>query len=132
MSVLSQDLDFQRHMSWIANVIYYGFPTSYIIQRQITGMIRHECGKDQWSFVIQIFYNQVMMATTGKFQSDNSNLTIMNLSSGSVYSLLAATVNEIMTGSTRSGIWNITNRKSWKLKHGPWRPMYRFFFILYF
>jgi hypothetical protein len=43
----------------------------------------------------------------------------MNPSLGSVASLLAATVSEILTGNTRSGVWNITNRKSWKLKHGP-------------
>jgi hypothetical protein len=42
MSVLRQDLDLQRHMSWIANIIYCGFPTSDIIQRQITGVISHE------------------------------------------------------------------------------------------
>jgi hypothetical protein len=43
----------------------------------------------------------------------------MNPSRGSVDSFLAGTVNEIMTGSKRSGVWNITNRKLWKLKQGP-------------
>ena len=66
------------------------------------------------------------------FQSDNSNLTIMNPSRGSVDSLLAATVSEIMTGSTRSGVWNITNRKLWKLKHDPLALYVSTFFYLWF
>jgi hypothetical protein len=56
----------------------------------------------------------------------------MNPSLGSVASLLAATVSEIMTGNTRSGVWNITNSKSWKLKHGSLVPYLSTFFIFDF
>jgi hypothetical protein len=53
----------------------------------------------------------------------------MNPSLGSIASLLAATVSEIITGNTRSGVWNITNRKSWRLKHGLLVPYVSTFLI---